>query len=125
MNSSNPVERLAAALLLSGVLAERLNQLSDRPLGQLLLDEVWSKLRLLSPESTICLQAVDRLRRSANSELTNEDTARDQEQRPTCPRCGNEMLVHYGIDEPDFLECVMLKCGHKKLLNTEKENPSE
>jgi len=29
------------------------------------------------------------------------------------PAGGNEMLLHYGIDEPDFFECVLLKCGHK------------
>jgi len=108
MDSGSFVERLAAALLISGVLAERLNQLSDRPIGQLLLNEVWSKLSLLGPESTICLQAVDRLRRSGNGELTNEDTAKDQEQR-ACPRCGNQMLLHYGIDEPDFVECILLR----------------
>jgi hypothetical protein len=76
MNSSNPVERLAAALLISGVLAEHLNRLSDPPVGQLLLDEVWSRLSLLSPETAICSQPVDRLRRSANGELKNQDRRR-------------------------------------------------
>jgi len=114
MNSSNPVERFAAALLISCVLAERLNHLSDRPIAQLLLDEVWSRLSPLTPESTICLQAVDRLRRSDNDELTNEDNAIEQEQRAACPKCGNEMLLHYGIDDRDFWECVLLKCGHRE-----------
>ncbi len=62
MRSSNPAERLAAALLIPGVLAKRLCELSDFNLGQLLEDEVWSNLNLLAPESTICLAAVDRLR---------------------------------------------------------------
>ena len=62
MRSSNPAERLAAALLIPGVLAQRLRELSDFNLGQLLEDEVWSNLNLLAPESTICLAAVDRLR---------------------------------------------------------------
>lgn len=114
MDSGNPVERLAAALLISGVLVERLNHLSDPSIGQLLLDEVWSRLNLLTPESTICLQAVDRLRRSGNSEITNEDIAREQQQPPSCPKCGNEMLHCYGIDEPDFFECVRLTCRYKK-----------
>jgi hypothetical protein len=86
MNSDNPVERLVATLLISGVLAERLNRLSDRPIGQLLLDEVWSRLSMLSPESTICSQAVDRLRRSGNGELTNKGSARVQEKRSVCPK---------------------------------------
>jgi hypothetical protein len=42
MRSSNPAERLAAALLIPGVLAQRLRELSDFNLGQLLEDEVWS-----------------------------------------------------------------------------------
>ena len=63
MQSSNPAERLAAALLIPGVLAQRLRELSDFNLGQLLEDEVWSNLNLLAPESTICLVAADRLRR--------------------------------------------------------------
>lgn len=62
MRSSNPAERLAAALLIPGVLAQRLRELSDFNLGQLLEHEVWSNLNLLAPESTICLAAVDRLR---------------------------------------------------------------
>ena len=56
MRSSNPAERLAAALLIPGVLAQRLRELSDFNLGQLLEDEVWSNLNLLAPESTICLR---------------------------------------------------------------------
>jgi hypothetical protein len=24
------------------------------------------------------------------------------------------MILHIGIDEPDFFECVLLKCGHRK-----------
>jgi hypothetical protein len=60
--SANPAERLAAALLIPNLLRERLNELGDHRLGQLLEDEVWSYLNLLAPESTICLVAADRLR---------------------------------------------------------------
>ena len=67
LRSSNPAERLAAALLIPGVLAERLRELSDFNLGQLLEDEVWSNLNLLAPESTICLVAADRLRDPSRS----------------------------------------------------------
>jgi hypothetical protein len=65
MRSSNPAERLAAALLIPGVLAQRLRELSDFNLGQLLEDEVWSNLNLLAPESVICLVAADRLRQTS------------------------------------------------------------
>ena len=74
--SDNPVERLAAALLISGALAKRLNRLTNSQIGELLLDEVWSRLNLLRPESTICLHAVDRLRGSPKGKC------------PTCPKCG-------------------------------------
>jgi hypothetical protein len=66
LGSSNPAERLAAALLIPAALAKRLNILGDRHVGQLLEDEVWSQLNLLGPEPTICLHAVDRLRRRGN-----------------------------------------------------------
>lgn len=66
LGSANPAERLAAALLIPNLLRERLNELDDRQIGQLLEDEVWSNLNLLAPESTICLVAADRLRRHAN-----------------------------------------------------------
>lgn len=105
LGSRNPVERLAAALLIPGMLTKHLHQLRDRQIGQLLLDEVWSRLSPLGPESTICLHAVDRLRGSLEGESSK---------RPACPRCGNEMLLHYGIDEPDFFKCVLLSCGYRK-----------
>ena len=60
--STNPAERFAAALLIPNLLRERLNEVGDHELGQLLEDEVWSYLNLLAPESTICLVAADRLR---------------------------------------------------------------
>jgi hypothetical protein len=68
LRSANPAERLAAALLIPNLLRERLNELGDPQIGQLLEDEVWSNLKLLSPESTICLVAADRLRRLARIE---------------------------------------------------------
>ena len=70
LGSANPAERLAAALLIPNLLRERLNELDDRHVGQLLEDEVWSNLNLLAPESTICLVAADRLRRHANRQPT-------------------------------------------------------
>jgi hypothetical protein len=64
-NSANPAERLAAALLLPGELAKRLDKLDDHEIGQLLDDEVGAKLKLCGPESTVCDAAVTRLRRRA------------------------------------------------------------
>jgi hypothetical protein len=66
LSSANAAERFAAALLIPGVLAKRLRLLGDPQLAQLLEDEVWSRMNLLAPESTICLAAVDRLRGHVN-----------------------------------------------------------
>jgi hypothetical protein len=70
LRSSNPAERLAAALLIPALLTKRMRQLNDGQIGQLLEDEVWPNLTLLAPESTICLVAADRLRRHANRQPT-------------------------------------------------------
>lgn len=66
--SANPAEQLAAALLIPNLLRERLDELGDNELGQLLEDEVWSYLNLLARESTICLVAADRLRSPLHSD---------------------------------------------------------
>jgi hypothetical protein len=68
LGSANPAERLAAALVIPNLLRERLHELGDWQIAELLEDEVWSKLNLLAPESTICLVAADRLRRPARTE---------------------------------------------------------
>jgi len=102
VGSDSPMKRLAGALLIPAVLAERLAGLADRQVGQLLLDEVWPELSPLAPESMICLHAADRLRGSPKEEC------------PACPECGSEMAHQIGIDEPDFYECVLLSCGHRK-----------
>ena len=66
--SADPAERLAAALLMPNLLRERLKELDDWEMAQLLEEEVWSNLKLLAPESTICLVAADRLRRPSRIE---------------------------------------------------------
>ncbi len=63
MNSANPEERLAAAILIRGELTKRLDKLNDHEIGQLLDDEVGAKLNLFASESTVCDAAVTRLRR--------------------------------------------------------------
>ena len=50
MRSGNIAERYAAALLIPGVLRERLRELSDFHLGQVLDREVCSNLSVLAPD---------------------------------------------------------------------------
>jgi hypothetical protein len=61
VRSSDLAERLAAALLIPGLLRERLRELDDCGLGQILDSEVCSNLSVLSPELTVCMEAADRL----------------------------------------------------------------
>jgi hypothetical protein len=123
-NSEKLFERLVGTLWAAGLVGERLAQLTDRQVGQLMLDHFGNDLGILLPEITICGHAIRRLFRSAGGKVTAQDIEK-QRVRPACPKCGNEMLLHYGIAEPDFLECTSLNCGHKELLNTEKESPSK
>jgi hypothetical protein len=78
--STNPVERFAAALLISGELTKRLSKLNDCEIGELLDDEVGARLNIFAPELTICLAAVDRLRRRPNEDKHNP--AQSKSQRP-------------------------------------------
>jgi hypothetical protein len=59
--SGNVAERFAAALVIPGVLAGRLRQLSDFRLGWLLEHEVCSNLSVLAPELTVCMEVAERL----------------------------------------------------------------
>jgi len=61
LKSSNLAERFAAALVVPGVLRERLRELSDFHLGHVLDREVCSNLRVLAPELTVCMEAAERL----------------------------------------------------------------
>ena len=67
LRSSNPAERLAAALLIPGVLAELLHEISDCHLGRVLEREVCSNMSILAPELTVCTEAVERLRRPSRT----------------------------------------------------------
>jgi len=62
VRSDNPVERLAAALLIPGEMARRLALLDNSQIAQLLDLEVCPNLSLLAPEATVCVEAADRLR---------------------------------------------------------------
>ena len=81
MNSANPAERLAAALLIRGELTKRLDPLGDDEIGQLLDDEVGARLNVFAPESTICDAAVTRLRRRAKGK-DELNPAQSKSQRP-------------------------------------------
>jgi hypothetical protein len=84
MNSANPAERLAAALLIRGELTKRLDKLDDHEIGQLLDDEVGARLNVFAPESTVCDAAVMRLRRrikgTPEGKNSGFDTGRANEQ---------------------------------------------
>jgi hypothetical protein len=62
--SGKPAERFAAALLIPAELSRRLRLLSSFRLGELLEHEVCSNQDLLAPESTVCAEAAERLRRT-------------------------------------------------------------
>jgi len=111
--SSRPIDRLTAVTL-GAALSDRLDGLSDRQIAQLLFDFCWPELYVDGPELIIVTQAIDRLRRSTGGAVTNEEAQDNLKQQPVCPKCGNEMFLHYGIDEPDFWLCDRVACRHKR-----------
>jgi len=66
VRSSDPAERLAAALLIPGELSRRLRLLGDSEIAQLLDDEVCGNMSILAPEATVCVEAALRLRRATD-----------------------------------------------------------
>ena len=110
--SKNPFIRHIGTLLAAGVLDRQMDALNDRQIAQLIIDEIERDLGIAQPEATICRQTAHRLIRSSGGKLTEEDIAKQQE-RPPCPKCGNEMLFRYGIDGTDYWECVSLPCALK------------
>jgi hypothetical protein len=109
----HPIDRLRAAVL-GGALSDRLNELSDHQIGQLLFDFCWPECYFNSPELIIVTQAIDRLRRSKGGVITKEEAQENLRPQPGCPKCGNKMFLHYGIDEPDFWVCDRVACRHKR-----------
>jgi hypothetical protein len=61
VRSTNLTERFAAALLISGAIADRPRELDDFDLGNVLEHEVCSKLSVVAPELTVCMEAAERL----------------------------------------------------------------
>ena len=111
--SPRPLDHLYAVAV-DSTLSDRLNGLSDRQIGQLLFDFCWAECYFASPELSIVTQAIDRLRRSTGGGIPNEEAEESRKQRPVCPKCGNEMFLHYGIDEPDFWLCDYVSCRHRR-----------
>jgi hypothetical protein len=111
--SQRPIDRLRAAVF-GSALSHRLDGLSDRQIGQLLFDFCWAECYFNSPELIIVTQAIDRLRRSTGGPVTNEEAQDNLKQQPVCPKCGNEMFLHYGIDERDFWLCDNVSCRHRR-----------
>jgi hypothetical protein len=61
VRSTNLTERFAAALLIPGAIADRLRELDDFDLGNVLEHEVCSNLSVVAPELTVCMDAAERL----------------------------------------------------------------
>jgi hypothetical protein len=118
--SRNHFLRGIGNMLAAGLLDRRLRELTDRQIGQLMVDEVGHDFGVFQPESAICQQATLRLFRSVSGAISIDGLA-NQRQHPLCANCGNEMLFHVGIEEPDFYECVWLNCGHRQSIENEKQ----
>jgi len=112
--SEHPFEQVVGTLFLAGLLNERLARLTDQQIGQLVSDFVSNQVGILDPEMTICEHAALRLFRSSGGTFATRHTEAEGP-RASCPNCGNEMLLHYGIDEPDYQECTLLHCGYREL----------
>ena len=121
--SPHPIDGLRAVVL-GAALGDRLNESSDRQIGQLLFDCCWPELYVHGPELIIVTQAIDRLRRSTGGAVTNKEAQESLKQQPACPKCGNEMFLHYGIDEPDFWLCDYVGCQHKRYVDAHPAIPS-
>jgi hypothetical protein len=88
VGSSDLAERFEAALLIPGLLRERLRELDDFGLGQILDSEVCSNLSVLAPELTVCMEAVERLCRH------RENKAIQRRRSPEIKRDDGEHLLH-------------------------------
>jgi hypothetical protein len=66
VRSRNPVERLAAALLIPAELSRRLRLLGNSEIAHLLDDEVCGNMSILAPEATVCAEAAFRLQRASD-----------------------------------------------------------
>lgn len=107
------MERVIERLCVAGGLQQRLEELNDRQVGQLMFDVVWDEFEIASPAFTITLEATHRLFRSSGGASTGEKRINDPGHLPSCPKCGEDMMHFIGIDEPDYRRCVSLVCRLK------------
>jgi hypothetical protein len=59
--STNPVQRGAGTLLITGMLSRHLVALNDKSIGRLIFDVVLERLSIISPEYVICQHTSERL----------------------------------------------------------------
>jgi hypothetical protein len=114
--SERPVEQVIGGLGVTGVLQEKLQELNDRQIGQLCWDYVWDVLPIVSPAMAITMEATHRLFRSPGRESTGEQQFNAPDSLQCCPQCGEPMMQHVGLDEPDIRRCTALGCGHKEYM---------
>ncbi len=107
-------DRIATSAFLCARLRERIQRLSDRQIAQLNLDLVLGSLPVFSPESAIVGEAIHRLFLSARSAPVDDERDLTQAEQPACPRCDREMVLHFGIEEPDYLLCQDRICGYAR-----------
>jgi hypothetical protein len=109
-------------LYVVGELMEKLRELSDRQVGQLVVDVVWGELPMTSPAMTVSTEAAHRLFRSPGGPSIGEKRLNDPLDLLPCPKCGEPTMIFVGIDEPDCRKCASLKCGHEEVVpETEPE----
>jgi hypothetical protein len=111
LRAKNPFARRFGALLAAGALDKHLSELRDEQIGQLISDVVERDLRIASPEAVISSQASRRLLRSGAGSLEHEFDPPLE-----CPQCGSVLSFHIGIDEPDCIECIDLRCNYREHL---------
>jgi hypothetical protein len=101
-------------LLLTGELMKKVQELTDRQIGQLVFDTVWDHIPLASTAMSVIAEATHRLFRSPGGSTVGEKRLNDPHDLLPCPKCGEPMMFFFGIDEPDFKQCVSLKCAYKE-----------
>lgn len=66
--SNEPYERVVGSLCVAGILTKHLAQLSDKEIGQLVSDYIWTELPWSSPQMCICEEAARRLLRTVEND---------------------------------------------------------
>ena len=93
--SKNPFEQVIGTLCVAGLLKQRLAELPDEALGQLMFDYVWNDMNVFSPELTICEVATERLLESAIAIVPKSARVERCKTSLVCPECGAELRRAY------------------------------